>query len=126
MTHAYQEYLQYLAGGLMVLGALFSLLAAVGLLRLPDVYLRMHAASKAGTMGAGLLFAAIACVSLDGSVILRALAGFVFLLLTAPVGAHLLAKAAYFAGYSLSDLTVEDEMAAPAARSVAKNNARKK
>lgn len=108
-----QEYLMYLAGGLMVLGALFSLLAAVGLLRLPDLYLRMHAASKAGTMGAGLLLASVACVAFDVSVVLRALAGFVFLLLTAPVGAHLLAKAAYFAGYSPSDITVEDEMATP-------------
>jgi multicomponent Na+:H+ antiporter subunit G len=108
-----QEYLMYLAGGLMVLGALFSLLAAVGLLRLPDLYLRMHAASKAGTMGAGLFLASVACVAFDVSVVLRALAGFVFLLLTAPVGAHLLAKAAYFAGYSPSDITVEDEMATP-------------
>lgn len=108
-----QEYLMYIAGGLMVLGALFSLLAAVGLLRLPDLYLRMHAASKAGTMGAGLLLASVACVAFDVSVVLRALAGFVFLLLTAPVGAHLLAKAAYFAGYSPSDITVEDEMATP-------------
>lgn len=104
------EFLQYLAGGLMILGALFSLLAAVGLLRLPDVYLRMHAASKAGTMGAGLLFAAIACIAFDGGVILRAIAGFVFLLLTAPVGAHLLARAAYFAGYLPSDLTFRDDM----------------
>lgn len=102
--------LQYLAGTLMVLGALFSLLAAVGLLRLPDIYLRMHAASKAGTMGAGLLFAAVACVALDSAVILRALAGFVFLLLTAPVGAHLLARAAYFAGYRPSEMTTRDDM----------------
>lgn len=105
------EFLRYLAGVLMVFGSIFSLLAAVGLLRLPDLYLRMHAASKAGTMGAGLLFAAIACVALDSSVLLRAVAGFVFLLLTAPVGAHLLARAAYGAGYMPSDITVEDEMA---------------
>ena len=102
--------MQYLAGILMGLGALFSLTAAIGLLRLPDVYTRMHAASKAGTMGAGLLFAAIACVAFDGGVILRALAGFVFLLLTAPVGAHLLARSAYFAGYLPSEMTVRDDM----------------
>ncbi|UJQ95760.1 monovalent cation/H(+) antiporter subunit G [Mariluticola halotolerans] len=97
--------LQYVAAILMICGSVFSLLAAVGILRLPDLYTRMHAASKAGTMGAGLLFAAIAVVALDGSVLLRAIAGFAFLLLTAPVSAHLLARAAYLAGYSPSELT---------------------
>jgi multicomponent Na+:H+ antiporter subunit G len=102
--------MQYVAGILMVLGALFSLLAAVGLIRLPDLYMRMHAASKAGTLGAGLLFAAIACVAFESSVVLRAIAGFVFLLLTTPVGAHLLARAAYCAGYLPADITVQDDM----------------
>ena len=102
--------LQYVAGILMLAGALFSFLAAVGILRLPDLYTRMHAASKAGTMGAGLLLAAVAFVSLDGAVILRAIAGFVFLLLTAPVSAHLLARAAYLAGYSPSALTMINDL----------------
>lgn len=103
-------FLQYFAGVTMILGALFSLLAAVGLLRLPDLYTRMHAASKAGTMGAGLLLAAIAVISQDGSVILRAIAGFVFLLLTAPVSAHLLSRAALKAGYRPSESTYLNEM----------------
>lgn len=102
--------LQYLAGGIMLVGAFFALLAAIGILRLPDLYTRMHAASKAGTMGAGLLLVAIAVVSLDGSVILRAIVGVVFLLLTAPVSAHLLARAAYLAGYSPSELTIVDDL----------------
>jgi len=104
------EVFQYIAGIVMVFGALFSLLAAVGVLRLPDLYTRMHAASKAGTMGAGLSLAAIAVISFDGAVILRAAAGFVFLLLTAPVSAHLLARAAYLAGYSPSKLTVINDL----------------
>ncbi len=102
--------LHFIAGVVMLIGALFALLAAIGILRLPDLYTRMHAASKAGTMGAGLLLAAIAVVSLDGAVIMRAIAGFVFLLLTAPVSAHLLARAAYLAGYSPSDLTIVDDL----------------
>jgi len=97
--------LQYVSAILMMAGAIFSLLAAIGILRLPDLYTRMHAASKVGTMGSGLLFAAVAVVSLEGSVVLRAIAGFVFLLLTAPVSAHLLARAAYLAGYSPTGLT---------------------
>lgn len=104
------EITQYIAGVLMLMGALFSVLAAVGILRLPDLYMRMHAASKAGTMGAGLLLAAIAISALDGAVILRAIAGFTFLLLTAPVSAHLLARAAYLAGYSPSKLTIINDL----------------
>ncbi len=53
---------------------------------------------------------AIALASLEGSVVLRAIAGFVFLLLTAPISAHLLARAAYFAGYKPAEVTKVDEM----------------
>lgn len=102
--------LQYLAGLVMIVGALFCLLAAFGIMRLPDLYMRMHAASKAGTLGAGLSLAAIALVAFDGGVILRAIAGFVFLLLTAPVSTHLLARAAYLAGYSPSDMTITNDL----------------
>jgi multicomponent Na+:H+ antiporter subunit G len=88
----------YVSGGLMVIAGLFSLLACVGMLRFPDVYTRLHAASKAGTLGLGLVFIAAAIASLDGWVAVRALAGLVFLLLTAPVAAHILALAALRSG----------------------------
>lgn len=90
--------LRYLAALAIIVGALFSALAALGMLRLPDLYTRMHAASKAGVVGAGLILLAVALVSLDAAVILRAVLGIVFLLLTTPVSAHLLARAAYSAG----------------------------
>lgn len=93
------EGLYYLAGVLIIAGAVFSLLAAIGLLRLPDLFTRAHAASKAGTVGSGLALLAIAIVSFDGSVILRALLGIAFFMATAPISAHLLARAAYVAGY---------------------------
>jgi len=104
------EIAQYAAGLLLLAGAVFVLLAAVGVLRLPDLYTRMHAASKAGTVGAGLVLTAIVVVSFDGPVILRAFIGIVFLLLTTPVSAHLLAKAAYFAGYRPANITVVDDL----------------
>ena len=85
----------YLAAVLMVLGAVFSLLASIGVLRFPDLLTRMHAASKAGAVGGGLLLLAVALVSLDAAVALRALLGIVFLLLTTPLGAHLLARVSY-------------------------------
>lgn len=101
----------YPAGVLAILGSIFCLLAAIGILRLPDLYTRMHAASKAGVMGTGLLFAAIALAALDGAVTLRAIAGVVFIMLTTPVGAHLLSRAAYLAGYLPDDITWLDELA---------------
>lgn len=102
--------LQYLAAILVVSGAIFALLSALGIVRFPDLYTRMHAASKAGVVGAGLIMLAIAVVSRDGSVILRVLMGIGFLLLTTPVSAHLLAKVAYFSGYRPSDTTVLDDL----------------
>lgn len=105
-----QEILGYVCGILLIVSAIFALAAAIGILRLPDLYTRTHAASKAGTLGAGLALIAIAIYSLDGSVALRALAGFVFFLLTAPVSAHLLARAAYIAGYKPGENTTINEL----------------
>ncbi|SCX19057.1 monovalent cation/H(+) antiporter subunit G [Agrobacterium rosae] len=97
---------------LLLLGALFSLAAAIGLNRFPDLYTRLHAASKAGTVGSGLLLVAVGINSLDISILASSLAAFCFVVLTAPVSAHLLAKAAYQMGYRLSGATVIDEFEA--------------
>ncbi|MDB5507383.1 MAG: Na+/H+ antiporter subunit [Devosia sp.] len=96
---------------LVIFGALFGLLAAIGLLRFPDFYTRMHAASKAGAVGCGLIFAAIAMVSLDGPVALRAGLGIGFVLLTTPLSAHLLARASYLTGHRPAASTAVDEFA---------------
>lgn len=107
---AWSEASLYLTGVLCLVGAFFVLVAAIGVLRLNDLYMRMHAASKAGTLGSGVLLVALAFYSQDSSVVLRALAGVVFFLLTAPVSAHLLARAAYTIGYEPCDLTKEDAL----------------
>jgi multicomponent Na+:H+ antiporter subunit G len=100
-----------LIGGLIiVIGALFSLIAGIGLFRLPDIFLRMHAATKAGTLGAGLVLVAIAIDSQDIGVVTRAIAGLIFLLLTAPVAAHLLGRAAYLSQAELWSKTRIDEL----------------
>lgn len=103
-----------LAGVMLIVGAFFALVAAIGILRLDDVYMRMHAASKAGTLGSGLALLALAINSGEIDVMTRALAGVAFFLLTAPVSAHLLARAAYLAGYPCSARTCVDEFAAEA------------
>lgn len=99
-----------LVAALLIVGAIFSLLAAIGILRFPDLYTRMHAASKAGTIGSGLLLLAAGVHSLDAAILIRALAGFFFFVLTAPISAHLLAKAAHQAGYKLTKLSVVDQL----------------
>ncbi|MCK3775479.1 monovalent cation/H(+) antiporter subunit G [Ensifer sesbaniae] len=99
-----------LVAALLIVGAVFSLLAAIGILRFPDLYTRMHAASKAGTIGSGLLLLAAGVHSLDAAILIRALAGFFFFVLTAPISAHLLAKAAHQAGHKLTKLSVVDQL----------------
>lgn len=82
---------------LIVLGALFVLLGSIGLARLPDFLMRLHGPTKATTLGVGamLLASAIFFSTLDESGIsLHELAPLLFLFITAPVSAHLLAKAA--------------------------------
>ncbi|MCR9257205.1 MAG: monovalent cation/H(+) antiporter subunit G [Alphaproteobacteria bacterium] len=102
---------EIIAGVLILIGAFFSLVAGIGLFRLPDVYLRMHAATKAGTLGGGLILLAVAFHSEQIEVIARALAGIVFLLITAPIGAHLLGRAGYIAGVPLWSKSGEDALA---------------
>jgi multicomponent Na+:H+ antiporter subunit G len=113
--------LAFVVGAMLVAGGVFTFLAALGVVRLPDVYTRMHAASKAGTVGSGLMLFAAGIHSMDVAIFARALAGFVFFVLTAPIAAHLVAKAAHGAGYRLTRASVIDEM-----RDAQERNAKKR
>lgn len=101
----------FVTGCLLLTGAFFCLTAAIGLIRLPDLYSRMHAATKAGTLGVGLPFLATIVHFGALEIATRALAGIVFFILTAPVSAHVLARAAYFAGVTPWRLTGIDQLA---------------
>ncbi|MFP3920935.1 MAG: monovalent cation/H(+) antiporter subunit G [Dichotomicrobium sp.] len=103
--------IDYLAGLLLIIGSFFTFVAAVGVVRLPDLYTRMHAASKTGTVGSGVMLLAIALHSGEFDVVTRAIAGIVFFLLTAPLSAHLLARAAYCTGVRPWPGTHPDELA---------------
>lgn len=83
------------------LGALFVLLAAIGFVRMPDLYLRISVTTKAATLGIGLLLACTAIYFHSGSITTRVLAIIFFIILTAPVGAHLIGRASYFIGVPL-------------------------
>ena len=100
------------AGVFLLIGSIFTLTAALGLIRLPDLYTRMHAASKAGTLGSCVMLLALAVFTDDLSVTTRALGGVAFFLLTAPVSAHLLARAAHASGLQLWDGSVSDDYTA--------------
>jgi multicomponent Na+:H+ antiporter subunit G len=104
------DILRIIAAFAVVAGSLFGLLAAVGLVRFPDLYTRLHAASKAGAVGAGLILIGLAIVSFDAAVILRSIIAILFVLLTTPISAHLLARAGYMTGVKLSKLTKTNEM----------------
>lgn len=88
----------YVASALVLIGALFSAIAALGILRFPDLYTRLHAASKAGPLGAGLILLGAGIASADPLILVRCAFGLVFLVLTGPVSAHLLARAALKSG----------------------------
>jgi multicomponent Na+:H+ antiporter subunit G len=95
---------------LLLLGGLFCFVAALGMLRLPDLLTRMHAATKAGTLGVGLLVLAAALYFAELGMTLRALTVALFVGLTAPVAAHLIGRAAYRAGVVLFYRTKIDQL----------------
>ncbi|MDP2245836.1 monovalent cation/H(+) antiporter subunit G [Pseudomonas sp.] len=104
--------LAWLASFLVLAGALVSLLGAIGVVRLPDSYSRMHAASKTGLLGATLILAGVAAAS-NAEVALEVLLGVLVLLASAPLAAHVLSRAAYRAGIkpqcgSLGDALQQD------------------
>jgi multicomponent Na+:H+ antiporter subunit G len=95
----------------IVLGMIFMMIAALGILRLPDFYIRMSAITKAGTMGVGLIVVGIAIYFNDLLIGTKSLVIISFMLLTAPVGAHIIARAAYKQGVSFWKKNLVDELA---------------
>ncbi len=102
---------ELVAAACMLTGAVLVLVSALGLVRMPDLLLRMHATSKATTLGAALVLTAAAIDFAAIAVTTRVLATVAFLFLTAPLAAHLLARVSYFLGIPLSHHTVLDELA---------------
>jgi multicomponent Na+:H+ antiporter subunit G len=94
----------------LLAGASFMLLAAIGILRLPDLPTRMHASTKAGAMGAMFIMAGVAFFFADSIVFARAFAIVIFILITSPIAAHVIGRAGYFTGVMLWDGTVKDEL----------------
>jgi multicomponent Na+:H+ antiporter subunit G len=100
----------WIIGILATFGALFILLAAIGVVRMPDLYLRISVTTKAATLGIGLVLACAAIYFNEMAITTRVLAIIFFLLLTAPVGAHLLGRASYFIGIPMWKKSVMDDL----------------
>ncbi len=95
----------------IVIGLTFDLLGCIGLIRLPDVYNRLQATTKCVTLGTcSILFGTIVIKGLSGTGI-KAFLCIVFLLLTAPVAAHALARGAHISGVKLWEKSICDQYA---------------
>jgi multicomponent Na+:H+ antiporter subunit G len=96
----------------ILVGTTISLLAAIGLVRLPDVYTRSHAASKSSTLGVlcVLIGTLLYFLISDGYFSIRLILGIFFVFLTAPVAAHVICRAAYRNQAPVADTMVEDEL----------------
>ncbi len=105
------EVIQELTSTLFIIfGVIFMMIAALGILRLPDFYIRMSAITKAGTMGVGLIVVGIAIYFNTLLISAKAFVIVSFMLLTAPVAAHIIARAAYRQGIPFWGKNLIDEL----------------
>ena len=100
-------------GALLILtGGIASVISVFGLIRLPDVYTRSHAATKSSTLAVLLTFSGTFLYFWfsEQFISVRVLLGIVFVFLTAPVAGHLIVRAAYRSKVKLADISVADEL----------------
>lgn len=91
---------------LITIGILFDVCGCIGLVRFPDVYNRLQAATKCVTLGTVLLLIGVALVSQMGATASKAIICAVFILITSPTAAHAIAKGAHSAGIRLWEKSV--------------------
>jgi len=103
---------EWIAICLVVPGALFMVLAGLGLVRMPDVYTRLSASAKANTLGASLILLGAVAYLHETAVTGRVLAIIVFIALTNPIDVHMISRTAYLSDVPLWKGSVVDEMQA--------------
>jgi len=112
MTSIVQTIAEPLVALLVVVGALLSAVTSFGLIRLPDVFMRSHAATKSATLGVlcVLLGAFVYFAAFEHTVSARILLAVVFIFITAPVAGHMIGRAAYRTGAPLWEKSVRDDL----------------
>ena len=96
---------------LVTIGILFNIFGCIGLVRFPDVYNRLQAATKCVTLGTFLLLVGVALASGSGSLTAKAIVCAIFILITSPTAAHAIAKGSHAAGVKLWKNSVVDKYA---------------
>lgn len=102
--------IEWIAAFLLIAGSLFMLVAAIGVVKLSDVYMRMHAITKAASLGAILMLASVSLIYVQWIVWVEALMVVVFVIITAPIASHMIAKAAHKTGMPKGPGYIMDEL----------------
>lgn len=107
----------------LTVGVIFTIVTMIGVLRLPDVYTRAHAASKSATLGVlSILLGVFFHFWLkEGHFSIQLLLGILFLFITSPIGGHLMGRAAYMSGVKPTDVTVDNDLSAAVEEAKKKN-----
>ncbi len=102
--------MEWIISILLMTGSLFMLVAAIGVVKLPDVYMRMHAITKAASLGAILMLAAVFLRYPQWVVGIEALMVVMFVIFTSPIGAHMIARVSHRMKVPIGDGYVMDEL----------------
>jgi multicomponent Na+:H+ antiporter subunit G len=95
----------------IIIGLIFDFFGCLGLIRLPDVYNRLQAATKCVTLGTCSILLGLILFKGFSGVSIKAILCIIFIILTSPVSAHALARAAHRTGIKLWDKSVCDKYA---------------
>jgi multicomponent Na+:H+ antiporter subunit G len=101
---------EIILGSFLILGSLVILLAGLGVVKMPDIYLRMSATTKAATLGISIILISTGLHFGTTEIISRTILIVLFLMITAPVASHLLGRAAYLNKLPLWEKTVRDDL----------------
>lgn len=108
---------EFIVALLLLLGVAIRLLSTFGILRFGDVYLRMHASTKASTLGLLFILGATAVYFADPLTTIKMIALFVIYFFTAPIGTQVLAHGAHVSGVPMVKETRVDQLAEDIAKS---------
>ncbi len=100
-----------IAGDVLIgIGVTLMVIAGFGLLRLPDVFSRMHAGTKAASLGLACILLGVALLLPGSEATVKLVAALIFQVVTAPVAAHVIGRGAYRSGVKLWEGTLYDEL----------------